>query len=251
MINHMTTLGFHLQEEEELLDLADYAYKNGTPFETEKGIYVRLEAGGGAELWLQLNREQVAIGMQPHFTGAGLMEIGIEGEVQREEANELDGTFYAWAGPGRPGEGLYSFVFDLPDRDRYGPLTQPILQHVQLAAFAHELNVFGSEAEYNLFRLGQSPGEPIAPPESFVSNGLTEHGGQPISTAAFGGRVLRAGWMKNELTGLRFHWALVRTLGGDIDVVADERLVGEREIREGGILSGTFWLSGRLIPADH
>ncbi|WP_172254325.1 hypothetical protein [Saccharibacillus deserti] len=249
MINHMTTLGFHMQEEEDFLKLADYAYKNGTPIRTPQGSYVRLQAGGGAELWLQLDREQVAIGMHPHFTGAGLMQVGIEGELRREEANELDGTFYAWAGAeaGRPGEGLYAFLFDLPDRDVYGSLTTPMIRSVQLSAFAHELTVFSNEADYYSYQLERSSGGLVLQTETFVATGLNDQGGEPGSTAAFSGRVLRAGWIKNEMSETYFHWALVRTLGGDIDVVADERLVGGREIREGDILTGSFWLSGRLV----
>ncbi|GGO08251.1 hypothetical protein [Saccharibacillus kuerlensis] len=249
MINHMTMLGFQMQDEEDFLKLADHAYKNGTLIQTPQGAYVQFQAGGGAELWLQLNREGVAIGMHPHFTGAGLMQIGIEGELQHEEANELDGTFYAWAGakPGHPGEGLYAFLFDVPDRDRYGSITTSMIRQVQLSAFAHELKVFSNEADYFAYQLERSAGGLILTTETFESTGLNDQGGEPGSTAAFTGRVLRAGWVRNEMTGLYFQWALVRTLGGDIDVVADERLVGEREIQEGDILSGSFWLSGRLV----
>lgn len=248
MINHMTTLGFQMQDEEDFLKLADHAYKNGTLIETGQGAYVQFQAGGGAELWLQLNHEGVAIGMHPHFTGAGLMQVAVEGELQREEANELDGTFYAWAGakPGHPGEGLYAFLFDVPDRDRYGILTASTIRSVQLAAFAHELNVFSTETDFWQHRMERSTEGLILTTETFVSTGLNDQGEEPASTADFTGRVLRAGWIKNELSGLYFHWALVRTLGGDIDVVADERLVEGREIHEGDILSGSFWLSGRL-----
>ncbi|MCQ4088377.1 hypothetical protein [Saccharibacillus sp. JS10] len=250
-MNHMTMLGFQMQEEDDFLELANTVYERGNLIRTAKGAYVRFEAGGGAELWLQLNAEGVAIGMQPHFTGAGLMRIGIEAEVMREEGSELDGTFYAWAEPENAGEKLYSFVFDLPDRDHYGPLTQPMLQYVQLAAFAHDINVFANEVEYEHYQLSQSLVAPIIPAQSFLSTGLNDDGGEDISTAKFSGTVLRAGWIKNELTGRYFQWALVRTYGGDIDVVADETLIEGREIHEGDVLNGTFWLSGRLVEAPQ
>ncbi|OWA33469.1 hypothetical protein B9G55_22675 [Saccharibacillus sp. O16] len=252
MINHMTTLGFQMQGEDDFLSLANYAYEHGTLMQTEQGAYVLLRVGGGAELWLQLNREGVAIGMHPHFTGAGLMQIGIEAEARHEDANELDGTFYAWAGatPERPSHGLYAFLFDLPDRDRYGALAHPLVRQVQLAAFAHELNVFEDAGAYERDQLERRPGQLPLSPQSFIPQGLTEQGGDLIATAWIAGEVRRAGWIKNELSGVYFQWALVRTLGGDIDVVADERLVGEREIQEGDILSGTFWLSGRLVEAQ-
>ncbi len=253
MINHMTTLGFQMQSEDDFLGLANRAYEQGTLMQTEQGAYMLLRAGGGAELWLQLNREGVAIGMHPHFTGAGLMTIGIEAEARHEDANELDGTFYAWAGatPENPGHGLYAFMFDLPDRDRYGPLAHPALRQVQLAAFAHEIAVFENAAAFERDQLERRPGSLPLSPQSFVPQGLTEESGELISTAQISGTVLRAGWVQNEVSGIYFQWALVRTLGGDIDVVADERLVGEREIQEGEILSGTFWLSGRLAEPQH
>jgi hypothetical protein len=47
------------------------------------------------------------------------------------------------------------------------------------------------------------------------------------------------------VTGNRFWWALVDTLGGTYDVVIDPELLPDSP-RAGNILSGWFWLSGRI-----
>jgi hypothetical protein len=58
--------------------------------------------------------------------------------------------------------------------------------------------------------------------------------------------VLAADEKVNVLTGRAFYWALVETLGGAYDVVIDSRgLSGVPAV--GGVLSGSFWLSGRII----
>jgi hypothetical protein len=51
---------------------------------------------------------------------------------------------------------------------------------------------------------------------------------------------------RNQRTKANFYWFLVETLGGEIDVVADPKLIAS-EPQLGGVVSGQFWLSGRLI----
>jgi hypothetical protein len=49
----------------------------------------------------------------------------------------------------------------------------------------------------------------------------------------------------NETTGDAFWWARVRTLGGEIEVVADPVLL-TGPVTPGAVVQGSFWLSGRL-----
>jgi hypothetical protein len=62
--------------------------------------------------------------------------------------------------------------------------------------------------------------------------------------------VLQAGIRKNGVTGQEFHHALVKTLGGTLDVVADKMQV-QGELRSGNIVQGEFWLCGRLIEGQQ
>lgn len=50
----------------------------------------------------------------------------------------------------------------------------------------------------------------------------------------------------NPATGASFHWAKVRTLGGEVDVVADPEVLNGSLV-VGGVVNGSFWLSGRLF----
>lgn len=59
------------------------------------------------------------------------------------------------------------------------------------------------------------------------------------------GRVLQTEVRVNELTGGGFRWASVMTLIGEIDVVANPAVVAG-EPTAGGVVEGTFWLSGRI-----
>lgn len=43
-----------------------------------------------------------------------------------------------------------------------------------------------------------------------------------------------------------FCWAKVRTLGGEMDVVADPQIL-EGFLVKDGVVSGSFWLSGRIL----
>jgi head-tail adaptor len=63
--------------------------------------------------------------------------------------------------------------------------------------------------------------------------------------ALFTGRVLDTGELTNGWSGATFLWARVRTLGGEVDVVADPEIVtGDATV--GGVAQGEFWMSGRL-----
>ncbi|MGC4082208.1 MAG: hypothetical protein QM736_08915 [Vicinamibacterales bacterium] len=73
-------------------------------------------------------------------------------------------------------------------------------------------------------------GEPVDPPESH---------------ALISGVVVDAARQHNAVTGEPFWWALVDTLGGTFDVVINPELL-DTPIEPGNVLSGWFWLSGRL-----
>lgn len=71
-----------------------------------------------------------------------------------------------------------------------------------------------------------------------------------MATACFSGLIREAEVRTNELSNKSFHWLLVETLGGSYDVVIDpELLTGEPCV--GGVISGAFWLTGRLLGEDE
>ena len=63
----------------------------------------------------------------------------------------------------------------------------------------------------------------------------------------FGGIIKTAEKRKNSVTGLDFYYALVKTLGGEIDVVISPDLIKDGIVlQKDYILSGHFWLSAKI-----
>ena len=88
---------------------------------------------------------------------------------------------------------------------------------------------------------------------TFIPSGLISPSGEPVSPpeshALITGHVLEASEQRNSVTGAPFWWALVDTEGGTYDVVIDPELLSA-PVQPGNVLSGWFWLSGRLRSGD-
>ena len=247
MPSHMSDIGFQLDSDEDYYQLALQTYEEGEAWNSEGGTYIRWGPGEGIELWAQLDQNNDLIGLNPHFRGKGSMRVGLTREVLRPEGTSLDGAFYAWANPAGsdPESGEFPLVFDVPDY-RLRKLRLPSILDVQLAAFAHQLQSYESDESYE----HSQPDKVKFAAESFIPSGLFEPEGHsmvpPLAEALFAGHVRETSIITNPVTGNRFCWAKVRTLGGDVDVVADPALLNGLLV-EGGVLSGSFWLSGFLI----
>jgi hypothetical protein len=124
-------------------------------------------------------------------------------------------------------------------------MTLPAVTEVQLAAFAHTC---ACHADDEAFAASQDSDMRFAP-ESFIPSGTFDDGDVASAIALFTGHVVETEELTNGWTGERFRWARVRTLGGEVDVVADPEIVEGTPIA-GGVIEGTFWLSGQLPAAD-
>lgn len=250
MPNHFSSIGIPIHSQDELLELAEQAADEAETIETSAGCYLRWASPSGAELWLQLDADNEMVGLNPHFSGESRVRVGLTARVSRPEATELDSAFHGWADPrdGDPENGSYPFVFDSPDARCHNNLELPAIVEAQIAAFAQETNVFESEAAY----AASQTGEVKFASQSFIPSGLFTPGDgkaePPEALAIFTGHILKAELRTNELTGGNFWWVLVESLGGVFDVVIDPELLAVPP-RVGGVLSGSFWLSGRLRRA--
>jgi hypothetical protein len=190
------------------------------------------------------------VGLHPHFTGQGSMRASLVKVINRPGENSLDGGFYAWCQPiarEDPKSGEYPFVFDTPDIGVHASLVLPCIATVQLAAFAYELAAFADDTAFDKAQTH----EPRFAPESFIPTGLFTSSpaiaptAVPTAHAIAAGHVRRAERRSNVFTGKEFWWLVVQTLGGTIDVIADPgTVVGSPQL--GGVVQGTFWLSGRI-----
>ncbi|HLW02210.1 MAG TPA: hypothetical protein VKT82_26380 [Ktedonobacterales bacterium] len=247
MPNHMSTIGFPFQGREGFDRLARQAAEFGETIASPGGSYRVWAPGAGAELWAQRNEQGTLIGLNPHFSGKARMRVGLTRRIHYPQSSALDGAFYGWAGaPDEDAEsGEFPFVFDTPDYRSYDALSLPRVVTVQLVAFMHSLTAFEHEEA-----MGASDGwMNWMAPESCIPNGIFTPDGTiiepPKAEIIFCGRVLETARLVNPFTQQAFYWALVRTLGGEMDVVADPEVVQGTIIKD-GIVGGTCWVSGRV-----
>ncbi len=202
----------------------------------------------GAEIWLRKGRFGRVEGAAPHFAGPGEMRVRLAKRIEPAEGGELDGGFYGWANPKTDGDdsGDYPLVFDAPDLQLHRGLGLPAPVTVQLAAFPYEIESFESE---EAFYASQDRTDLAFAARSFIPAGLFGADGDvidpPEALCVMTGIIIDSDVKMNTLTQRRFHWALVDTLGGVIDVVcAPVDLPGPP--RPGAVVHGTFRLSGRI-----
>jgi hypothetical protein len=252
MPSHFSTIGFDLRDQEDFVALANRVGSAAETIACANGRYLCWNRGRGEELWLQVDHEDTLIGMNPHFSGKASLRVGLQSRVHRDADTSLDGAFHGWADPqdASSDSGVCPLVFDAPDASVHGKLRLPSIVTVQIAAFAHEISIHASLADYEASREAR---ELKFASRSFITSGLFSPDGTstepPQAHAIFTGHVLESATRSNALTGNAFHWALVETLGGSYDVVIDPHL--SPLPRPGGVLSGSFWLSGRVLSYQN
>lgn len=250
MPNHFTTLGFEVVTQEDLKALAQQAASHARAVHMKAHHYLRWVGSAGEELWLQIDETGDLIGMNPHFSGGSSVRVRLQSRVGRDNDTALDGAFIGWADPREdmPESGMYPIVFDAPDAATYSDLKLPAIVEVQIAAFAHEISSYNMPESYIASQQRQRV---KFASQSFIPSGLFGPDGSstepPESMAIFTGHIIDAEVRANSLTGRPFFWALVNTLGGTYDVIIDRNLLTQTP-SAGGVLSGSFWLSGRIIP---
>lgn len=242
-MSHFSDIGFAFKNIEEFQAFCEQVVNRGQPLTSPLGYYVRWQAGAGVELWIQANQTKQLVGCSPHFVGSGEMRVCVT-QTFRHPERPMDGSLYAWADPqddANPYSGKFALAVDLPDFDRVEDrLIQNPTVTLQIAAFADILRCFPSEAAFTAEQSEMAP-------EAFRPGWRKgERPGEPRPEAIFSGRIRQAEQRVNPATGQPFLYALVQTLGGTIDVVADPATTDGEPVVE-GILAGTFYLSARVI----
>ena len=252
MPSQFSSIGFTVSSGEDLAALASQVTDKSERIVTGPGEYLKWASPYGEQLWLQITSKGDAMGMNPHFAGKSSVRVGVEARVARPAQTPLDGAFLAWANPpaGEATGGDYPFAFDCPDAARHLDLQLPAVVTAQVAAFAQRVSLYASADAY-----ASSPDAQGArgASRSFIPSGLISPAGEPVippeSHALIAGHVVEAAPRVNVISGAHYWWALVDTLGGTFDVVIDPQLLPEPP-RAGEVLSGWFWLSGRLLTAE-
>jgi hypothetical protein len=255
-MSNLSNIGFSVRTDDEFYELINKIAALGQPLKSAKGSYICYSDGSGAEIYIQILDNEF-IGINPHYKGKSQNLVGLVKTIPRNES-ELDGAFYAWAGlsdTNNVESGAYPFVFDLPDFYTYESLELPKSIEIQLTAFAsEEFEVFENEEAY----FNSQSGEFKFASRSFIPSGLFSvnsenemEGTTPAQAyAIFTGFIKEFALKVNQFTKEQFYWILVDTLGGEIDVVVDTKLV-PNGLKINSVVKGQFWLSGKLLNATR
>jgi len=248
MPSQFSTIGFSIASGEDLAALASQVTGKAERISTPPGEYLKWAPPSGEQLWLQVSPDGDAMGMSAHFAGKSSIRVAVEARVSRPSHTPLDGTFLAWADPpaGAATGGDYPFAFDCPDAATHLDLPLPVTVTAQVAAFAQQVSLHESPAAYTASQAAEGVSSPS---RSFIPSGLISPAGEPVTPpephALIAGHVLEADTRVNSVSGTPYWWALVESVGGTFDVVIDPELLPDQP-RAGQVLSGWFWLSGRL-----
>jgi hypothetical protein len=246
MPSQFSSIGFSVSSGEDLAALASQVADKADRIVTAPGEYLRWAPPSGEQLWLQITSKGDAMGMNPHFAGQSSIRVGVEARIARPAQTPLDGAFLAWANPpdGDP------FAFDCPDAARHLDLALPVVVTAQVAAFAQQVSLHESA---DAFASSADAAGTGGASRSFIPSGLISPSGEPVippeSHALIAGHVVEASARVNAITGAHYWWALIDALGGTFDVVIDPHLLPQQP-RAGNVLSGWFWLSGRLLTGE-
>ena len=250
-MSNLSDIGFPTPDEQSVNEMIMHVLEVTEPIKTARGFYLKYTDISGAEIYLQGNLAQELIGFNPHFAGKSRRRVALNRKIERD-SSELDGGFYAWASPLIEDfkKGAYPFVFDAPDFRTIEIEDFPAVKEIQLTAFAS--NDFKIYADANEFDAAQTSELKLAA-KSFVPSGLFSFDEddenvdlnvvRPI--AAIAGEIKEFARKTNQLSGQDFYCFLIETAGGEIDVVADPKFV-PAEPKTGGVISGQFWLSGKI-----
>jgi hypothetical protein len=269
MTDHFSVIGFKSNSAEELAEMVSKLPDTGAYSQPcGPGYYYRWLSDSGSELWVHLAREAqgsgdeklTIVGVTPFFHGEGRIPVRVMKKRQRPSDNAFEGAVFVEIEPGpRPHQCATVALLDVVDYAVWANRSGLFLAEAQVTAFTHELLLFPNEQAFTAAQAGE---QVKFTPESLFASGLfsasEETGGQTVfhdpsddefnapSRAFLTGRVMSAQKRTNSVTGQVFHTALVKTLGGTIDLVADETQI-QGELRPGFIVQGEFWLCARLI----
>jgi len=255
MANNFTSLGIYLKNPKELIKFLSKASKYGERINCDGGFFDKWMSKTGAELWTHFNEEGKFRGFSLFYNGESGFPVRITEKIDKETYNDFEALLYAWVNPDKddPSSGDYPLAFDCVNFPLVKKLEFPCIKNIKLSAFARELTVYLSEDDY----YSKQKGEQRFASKSFVPSGALPPGldagkqHEIFPEAVFTGIIIDYKKHKNELSGKNFYWIKTETLGGIvIDVAADIHLI-KNKLNKNGVISGGFYLSGKIeIPPD-
>ncbi|MEM7035792.1 MAG: hypothetical protein AAF570_02360 [Bacteroidota bacterium] len=243
-MSNLSDIGFQVSGIDDFRALAEMVYYKGTGFRAGESFYVRYHDASGAELWLQIDAHKKVVGMNPHFAGSLRRSVQVTDAISRSES-PMDGAFagrFPFQTPGSSDVQWKEFIFDMPDAYLLPSLRLPATVDLELSGFASQIECYPTAEVPSLGN------------EAYAFDGSTfsmvTDKGPNEAHASISGIVRAQDTRENRQSGRSFYWMKVETLGGELDLVADPAICNQPPVI-GGVVAGTFWLSGRVhVPDD-
>jgi hypothetical protein len=251
MSSHFACIGFPVKDMNEYWQLANRAASEGhRTAAPDGGALARWAPGAGVEIWVHLNPAGEVLGAMPFYTADRPYRFSVTGSGDDPD-EEMEGWIDGWLEPAEEGEpfsGAFPLRADLVNYalTRTRLVSYPSLQRIELAALAHEAELFDSEAAY-----ARAPGDvyrvPLGSFTSAAHFGADEQvEGFQESTGLFSARIASVQALANPVTGARFWEVEIRAQGVGLRIFADQETLGG-EPAPGQIISGSSWLLARLL----
>jgi hypothetical protein len=252
MASNLSSIGIPVKSNEELSKILSKASKFSEKIDCEYGYYLKWSSKTGAELWIQVNKNDEFIGFNPFYNGESNFSIGIIEKINNEKYNDFEALLYAWANPkdNNLEMGDYPFVFDCVNISAVDKIKLPCIMNIKLSAFAYNLEIYPNEEYYNIEQK-RINGEHHYASKSFIPSGTFSPNDDDkpfkiIPEAIFTGMILDYKEYKNELTGKKYFWIKTETYGGIIDIAADTNLINNK-LKVNSIISGVFYMCGKIM----
>lgn len=247
MPSHCSDMGFSFNNADEYTAFLQKIFDGGKDVPSKNGNYRKIVIDEKIEFWIQrmrsglFKRKSRIAGVEFHFSSANSTLVRFDHWIKPKE--NLSGEAYVWAIYN--GEELFPMVINMPDADLHIGLKNGDKIKVQLACFSEETSLFDTKEDYEKSQTT----EPKYSAEFFIPSGTFSPDGtekKPTSDIMFSGYILSAEKRTNSYTSEGYYYFAVRCQGIVFDVLADTAFI-TREPKIGGILSGSFWVSGKVV----
>jgi len=204
----------------------------------------------GAELWVGLvNKGEGAVELStanPALRGKGKTKIVVTADASPPEWKPYEVRIQAQFASGEA-----PIILELADPREAHRFVPDAKLDIDVTAFADEIALHESEDTY----YGSQKDEKVKfASNHFIPSGMFSTGSDqnsqpqyPTAHALLAGKILEAELRTNAAGGGQFWWMLIHTFdGATFNVVADPTQV-KTSPKAGGFVSGSFWLSARLV----
>jgi hypothetical protein len=249
MPSNFSSIGVNVNSSKELAQLLSKLAETSKTVKCQHGYYINCHSDTGAELWAQMDNTNQCIGVNPCYDGVSNLTAGITKKIGNESYNDFEAELYCWMNPSKDkiDMGDYPFIFDCVNVAAFDKIQIPCRANIKLTAIAHQLEIYADEKTYSA---SKKDGKGMAA-KSFIPSGTfplddNDKDFEYKPEVIFSGIILEYKLLTNEWGNGKYYWLKVETYGGIIDVVIDPEMV-DKPIKVGGVISGVFYLCGKLL----